>query len=90
MIECDNTGVLGNVENGGKLPDNELLIFNVLPSMVWVSEEDGGFHCSEGDGPLAVVVHSLVGFGFGATIMPLMTNSMSPSNCVCRVFESVA
>ena len=60
--------MLGNVENGGKLPDNKLLIFNVLPSVVWVNEEDGGFHHSEGDGPLTVVAHGLVGFGFGAAI----------------------
>ena len=68
MIERDDTGMLGNVENGGKLPDDELLVFNVLPSVVWVGEEDGSFRCGEGDGPLAVVAHSLVGFGFGAAI----------------------
>ena len=60
--------MLGNVENGRKLPDDELLIFNVLPSVVWVGEEDGGFRCGEGDGPLAVVAHGLVGFGIGTTI----------------------
>ena len=61
-------GMLGNVENGGKFPDDELLVLNVLPSVVWVDEEDGGFRCSEGDGPLTVVAHGLVGFGIGTTI----------------------